>query len=159
MPRAMRPMTKPQRAPARQGKQDPRRYDRFRLINGNHYFQKAVPEGSVEYSVCLRKGGKLAYFNYDLAKEMGLIARDHPQKINQKLSQTVPDTFGIQIINEYDVMNNTPIPKKTIKPNTYMATRYLQSQHPDKTGRTSGDGRSTASRQRASWEGSLAGGT
>ena len=136
-------MTKPKRAPARQGKQDPRRYDRFRLINGNHDFQKAVPEGAVEYAVCLRKGGKLAYFNYDLAKEMGLIAEDPPPKNEStSLSQTVLDTFGIQIINEYDVMNHTPIPKKTIKPNTYMATRYLQLQHPDKTGRTSGDGRS-----------------
>ena len=135
-------MTKPKRAPARQGKQDPRRYDRFRLINGNHDFQKAVPQGAVEYSVRLRKGGKLSYFNYDLANEMGLIARDHPQKMNHKLSQTVLDTFGIQIINEYDVIHHTPIPKNHIKPNTYMATRYLQSQHPDKTGRTSGDGRS-----------------
>ena len=105
----MKPMSKPIRAPRRQGKQNPRRYDRFRLINGNHDFQKAVSEGAVEYSVCLRKGGTLAYFNYDLAKEMGLIARDHPQKMNQKLSETVLDTFGIQIINEYDVMNNTPI--------------------------------------------------
>ncbi|MGE0475093.1 MAG: protein adenylyltransferase SelO family protein [Nitrospirales bacterium] len=96
----------------------------------------------MEYSVRLRKGGKLAYFNYDLAKEMGLIAGDHPRKMNHKLSRTVLDTFGIQIINEYDVLNHTPIPKKTIKPNTYMATRYLQLQHPDKTGRTSGDGRS-----------------
>ncbi|MDA1303083.1 MAG: protein adenylyltransferase SelO family protein, partial [Nitrospirae bacterium] len=135
-------MSKPKRAPARQGKQDPRRYDRFRLINGKHDFQKAVPEGAVQYSVRLRKGGKLAYFNYDLAKEMGLIAGDHPQKMNQQLSATVLETFGIQIINEYDVIHHTPIPKKTIKPNTYMATRYLQLQHPDKTGRTSGDGRS-----------------
>jgi len=138
----MKPTTKPKRAPARQGKQDLRRYDRFRLINGNHDFQKAAPEGAVEYSVCLRKGGKLSYFNYDLAKEMGLIAGDHPPKMNQKLSETVLDTFGIQIINEYDLMNNTPIPKKSVKPNKYMATRYLQLQHPDKTGRTSGDGRS-----------------
>ena len=140
--KAMKPMTKPKRAPARQGKQDPRRYDRFRLINGNHDFQKAVPHGAVEYSVRLRKGGKLAYFNYDLAKEMGLIAGGHPQKMNHKLSQTVLNTFGIQIINEYDVMKNTPIPQKLMKPNKYMATRYLQMQHPDKTGRTSGDGRS-----------------
>ena len=138
----MKPRTKPKRAPARQGKQDPRRYHRFRLINGNHDFQIAVPEGAVAYSVCLRKGGKLTYFNYDLAKEMGLIAGDHPPKMNHKLSETILDTFGIQIINEYDVMNNTPIPQNTIKPNTYMATRYLQLQHPDKTGRTSGDGRS-----------------
>ena len=78
----MKSKTQPTRAPARQGKQDPWRYDRFRLINGNHDFQKAVPQGAVEYSVRLRKGGTLAYFNYDLAKEMGLIARDHPQKMN-----------------------------------------------------------------------------
>jgi hypothetical protein len=117
-------MTTPTRAPARRGKQAPRRYDRFSLINGNHDFQKAVPEGAVEYSVRLRKGGKLSYFNYDLAKEMGLISGDHPQKMNQTLSETVLDTFGIQIINEYDLIHQTPIPKKNIKPHKYMATRY-----------------------------------
>ena len=138
----MKLRSKPQRAPARRRQPNPQRYDRFRLINGKHDFQKAVPEGAVGYSVFLRKGGKLAYFNYDLAKEMGLIPASHPQKMNHKLSQTVLKTFGIQIINEYDLENHTPIPKKSIKPNTYMATRYLQSQHPDKTGRTSGDGRS-----------------
>jgi len=138
----MKSKAKPKRASARQGKQDPWRYDRFRLINGKHDFQRAVPEGAVEYSVCLRKGGTLSYFNYDLAKEMGLIAGDHPQKMNHKLSATVLETFGIQIINEYDLIHHTPIPKKTMKPNRYMATRYLQLQHPDKTGRTSGDGRS-----------------
>ncbi|GJL55368.1 MAG: hypothetical protein NPIRA02_25000 [Nitrospirales bacterium] len=138
----MKSNTKPQRASARQGKQNPWRYDRFRLINGTHDFKEAVPQGAVEYSVRLRKGGRLAYFNYALAKEMGLIAADHPQKMNRKLAATVLDTFGIQIINEYDVMNNTPIPKKNMKSHTYMATRYLQLQHPDHTGRTSGDGRS-----------------
>ncbi len=138
----MKPRAKPKRAPARQGKQDPGRYDKFRLINGKHDFQKTVPEGVVEYSVCLRKGGTLAYFNYDLAKEMGLIAGDHPSKMNPKLSKMILDTFGIQIINEYDVIHHTLIPKNTIKPHKYMATRYLQLQHPDKTGRTSGDGRS-----------------
>ena len=142
-------MLTPKRAPARQGKQDPRRYDRFRLINGTHDFQKAVPQGVVQYAVRLRTGGKLAYFNYDLAKEMGLIARDHPKKMNHKLSQTVLETFGIQIINEYDVFHHTPIPKKHIKPNKYMATRYLQLQHPDTTGHTSGDGRSI-------WNGQIA---
>ncbi len=142
MPKNMKPMKRPKSAPTGQGKHDPRRYDRFRLLNGKHDFQKAVPQGAVEYSVRLRKGGKLIYFNYDLAKEMGLISGDHPQKMNQKLSETVLDTFGIQIINEYDVLNKTPIPKKNIKPNTYMATRYLQLQHPDNIGRTSGDGRS-----------------
>lgn len=138
----MKPRKGPKKAPARQGKQVPRRYDRFCLINGKHDFQKAVPRGAVEYAVRLRKGGTLIYFNYDLAKEMGLISEDHPKKMNQKLVKTVLETFGIQIVNEYDVINKTPIPKKNIKPYTYMATRYLQLQHPDNTGRTSGDGRS-----------------
>ena len=142
IPKTMKPMSKAKQALARLKKPNSHRYDRFRVINGKHDFQKAVPQGAVEYAVRVRKGGKLAYFNYDLAKEMGLIARDHPLKMNHNLSQTVLNTFGIQIINEYDVMNHTPIPKQTIKPNTYMATRYLQLQHPDKTGRTSGDGRS-----------------
>ncbi len=145
----MKARTKRKQAPARQKRHGPRRYDRFRLIDGNHDFKKAVPDGAVEYAVCLRKGGTLAYFNYDLAKEMGLIAKDHPSKMNRQLSNTVLETFGIQIINEYDVFHHTPIPKKTIKPNTYMATRYLQLQHPDKTGHTSGDGRSI-------WNGQIA---
>ena len=88
------------------------------------------------------KGESLPISTTTSRRRMGLITRDHPQKMNHKLSQTILNTFGIQIINEYDVMHHTPIPKKIIKPNTYMATRYLQLQHPDKTGRTSGDGRS-----------------
>ncbi|MCA9467221.1 MAG: hypothetical protein KC643_17495, partial [Nitrospira sp.] len=64
----------------------------------------------MEYAVRLRTGGKLVYFNYALAKEMGLIAREHPEKMNSTLAHTVLDTFGIQIINEYDVINHTPIP-------------------------------------------------
>ena len=138
----MKQKPKPKRPSVRLGKQSPRRYDRFHLINGKHNFQKAVPQGAVSYSVRQRKGGTLIYFNYDLAKDMGLIDEDHPKRMNKKLSQMIVETFGLQIINEYDVMHHTPIPQKTIKPNTYMATRYLQSQHPDKTGRTSGDGRS-----------------
>ncbi|MGB0909343.1 MAG: hypothetical protein ACPGYT_03200, partial [Nitrospirales bacterium] len=138
----MKSKIKLKRVPARQAKQGPQRYERFHLINGKHDYQKAVPEGAVGYAVRMRKGGKLIYFNYNLAKEMGLIAEDHPQKMNQQLSAKVLDTFSLQIINEYDVINKTPILRKTMKPNKYMATRYLQSQHPDKTGRTSGDGRS-----------------
>ena len=145
----MKPGSKSQMAPPRQRTKSPRRYDRFRLLNGIHDFQKAAPQGIVQYPVRLRKGGTLTYFNYDLAKEMGLITGDHPQKMNHTLSKTVLETFGIQIINEYDVMHNTPIPQRHIKPNKYMATRYLQLQHPDKTGHTSGDGRSI-------WNGQIA---
>src|SRR4030095_14179592 len=46
------------------------------------------------------------------------------------------------IINEHDVKQGAKYPPETIKPNAYMATRYLQTQHHNKQGKTSGDGRS-----------------
>ena len=50
--------------------------------------------------------------------------------------------FGLIIINEYDQINEIKYPESEIKDNLYMATRYLQLQHPNKQGKTSGDGRS-----------------
>jgi len=46
------------------------------------------------------------------------------------------------LINEFDIINKTKISSEDIKPHFYMATRYLQLQHPGRTGVTSGDGRS-----------------
>jgi uncharacterized protein YdiU (UPF0061 family) len=46
------------------------------------------------------------------------------------------------IINEYDQKRGTRFARRDLKPHPYMATRYLQLQHPDRRGRTSGDGRS-----------------
>lgn len=82
------------------------------------------------------------YFNFELAKEMGLISPRHPHEMTKELKQKLIETFSIRIINEYDIANKTHFPEENIKPNQYMATRYLQLQHPDKKGRTSGDGRS-----------------
>ena len=73
---------------------------------------------------------------------MGLIPVSHPEKMDKELEKKVLETFGIVIINEFDQMNGRSFDKKDIKSGTYMATRYLQLQHEDKTGRTSGDGRS-----------------
>ena len=119
-----------------------RGYPRFSQIDGTHPFRDAVPNGYVDYPVRTRRGGKVFYFNFDLAREMGLIARDHPQIVTRGLSKAILDTFSLEIINEYDVIHRTPIPGKDIRPNRYMATRYLQLQHPGKMGNTSGDGRS-----------------
>jgi uncharacterized protein YdiU (UPF0061 family) len=82
------------------------------------------------------------YFNYELAKEMGLISQDHPHRLYKKLEEAILDTFSIQIINEYDLKHQTKFPELDLRPKKYMATRYLQLQHPSKTGKTSGDGRS-----------------
>lgn len=89
-----------------------------------------------------RHGGKLFYFNFDLAEEIGLIPKGARRAVTPALSRAILDTFSLQIINEYDITHGVKIPKKEVRPHRCMATRYLQMQHPDKKGHTSGDGRS-----------------
>lgn len=117
-------------------------YTKFREIDGSHPLKKSVPEAVVEYQVRTRHGGQVAFFNFDLAREIGLIPENHPNELTRDLKEEILNTFSIVIINEYDQMNNFNFPKDEIRPNTYMATRYLQLQHPCKKGTTSGDGRS-----------------
>lgn len=123
-------------------------YHRFSQVNGEHPFKSKVPEGHVEYQARSKKGGKVAFFNFELAREMGLISNDHPNQLNPELEKEILKAFSIVIINEYDINNNIQFPKDEILPNTYMATRYLQLQHPNKIGLTSGDGRTI-------WNGAL----
>lgn len=118
-----------------------RSYGAFSRINGEHPFKDTVPGGRVEYRARYKKGGKVSFFNFSLAKEMGLIPKSHEEKLNPELEKEILKTFSIVIINEYDLMNELKFPEDEIYPNTFMATRYLQLQHPDKSGRTSGDGR------------------
>jgi uncharacterized protein YdiU (UPF0061 family) len=73
---------------------------------------------------------------------MGLIPADHPSSISKDLEQVILNTFSLQIINEYDLEQGKKFPPEAIKPHPYMATRYLQTQHRNKQGKTSGDGRS-----------------
>ena len=117
-------------------------YPKFREIDGSHPLKKSVPEAVVEYQVRTRHGGQVAFFNFELAKEIGLIPENHPNELTKELKEEILHAFSIVIINEYDMMNNFNFPKDEIRPNTYMATRYLQLQHPCKKGTTSGDGRS-----------------
>jgi uncharacterized protein YdiU (UPF0061 family) len=101
----------------------------------------AVPNGYVPYRVRKLNTGKVAYLNFALAKEMGLIPADHPDHLNTELENKLLETFSLQIINEYDEMTKRRIDPSTIKEYKYMATRYLQLQHSNKQGKTSGDGR------------------
>ncbi len=117
-------------------------YAKFKDINGSHPLKSNVPEAVVEYQVRTRHGGQVAFFNFELAREIGLIPENHPHELTKELKEEILKTFSIVIINEYDLMNNFNYPKDEIRPNTYMATRYLQLQHPCKKGTTSGDGRS-----------------
>ena len=116
-------------------------YTAFDQINGKHSYQDAVPDGYVPYQVRTRHGGSVFYFNFDLAKAMGIIPKDHPHELTPILKSKILETFALVIINEYDVINKTEFNPKEIRPNQYMATRYLQLQHPNKQGKTSGDGR------------------
>lgn len=113
----------------------------FDQLDGKHPWMSHMPEGYVSYRVKELRQGKVCYFNFVLAKEMGLIPPNHPHEMNSALEEKILSTFSLQIINEYDELSKKRIPADRIKPNRYMATRYLQLQHSSKIGKTSGDGR------------------
>ncbi|KAF0190572.1 MAG: hypothetical protein FD165_2607 [Gammaproteobacteria bacterium] len=117
-------------------------YTAFAAIDGRHPYRDAVPNGYVDYFVRTRHQGEVFYLNFDLAKEMGLLPSDHRHVLSRELSDVLLQTFGLQIINEYDIIHNTPVDDQDIRSRRYMATRYLQPQHPGRLGKTSGDGRS-----------------
>jgi len=117
-------------------------YEKFKEIDGTHPWRNVSPDGYVDYQARYRPHGRVLYFNFALAKEMGLIPPDHRASITKDLEQVILDTFSLQIINEYDLERGKKYPPETIKPHPYMATRYLQIQHRSRQGKTSGDGRS-----------------
>ena len=117
-------------------------YRQFYKIDGRHPWREVSPDAYVDYAARTRHGGKVFYFNFELAKEMGLIGKRHPHRLNADLSKAILDTFSLVIINEYDLEHRLQFPEQDIRPHKYMATRYLQCQHPSKKGLTSGDGRS-----------------
>jgi len=116
-------------------------YTAFGKLDGQHPWMEQVPEGFVAYRVRRLGTGKVAYFNFVLAKEMGLIDAQHPHEMTEALETKLLETFSIQIINEYDELTKKRIPTESILPHKFMATRYLQLQHSNKQGKTSGDGR------------------
>src|SRR5947208_12299425 len=117
-------------------------YERFKKIDGRHPWREVSPDGYIDYQARYRPNGRVLYFNFALAREMELLSLDHPPTMNKDLEQAILETFSLRIINEYDVQQGKKYPSETIKPNPYMATRYLQTQHRNRQGKTSGDGRS-----------------
>ena len=117
-------------------------YEKFSELDGRHPWRNVSPDGYVDYQARYRPHGRVLYFNFPLAKEMGLIPADHSPRVNKDLEQVILNTFSLQIINEYDLQQGKKYPPETIKPHPYMATRYLQTQHRNRQGKTSGDGRS-----------------
>ena len=118
------------------------KYPRFGRIDGTHPWKRRVAGGFVDYTARRRRDGQVAFFNFALAKDMGLVPQSHPDRLNPELSRAILATFGLQILNEWDYLNRTRVRERDRLPHTYMATRYLQLQHPGRRGTTSGDGRS-----------------
>ena len=117
-------------------------YEKFKELDGTHPWREVSPDGYIDYHARYRSKGRVLYFNFPLAKEMELVPFDHPRILNKDLEQTILETFSLQIINEYDLKLGKKYPTETVKPLPFMATRYLQTQHRNKQGKTSGDGRS-----------------
>ena len=111
-------------------------YSRFGQIDGSHPFRQAAPAACVEYEAQRRRDAEVAWFNFDLAKDMGLVPRDHPRRLNPALRRAILDAFAIVIINEYDLLKRTKVSSRDRLDRRYMATRYLQLQHPGRQGRT-----------------------
>lgn len=110
-------------------------------LDGSHPFRAAVPDGHVDYAVRRRKGARVFLFNFAFAREMGILPQDAPDVLDRRLRDEILRTFSLQIVNEYDIAHD-PQALRCSGPRRYMATRYLQLQHPDRRGTSSGDGRS-----------------
>lgn len=126
-------------------------YAPFRALDGSHPLRDAVRRGFVDYRARRVRGAEVAYFNFELAREIGLIPGDHPDRMTPGLRRAALEAFAITIVNEYDEKHGIVTPGRDLLPGTYMATRYLQIQHPGRRGATSGDGRSV-------WIGSIGAG-
>ncbi len=117
----------------------------FARLNGEHSFKRSNPGAFVEYAARRRKGGKVFYFNFELAREMGLIPpKKNPSaadELTQELRDAILETFSLVIINEWDLQRRIQFKESELKSGKYMATRYLQLQHPSRVGKSSGDGR------------------
>ena len=105
-------------------------YDALTRIDGRHPYRDAVPGGHVDYPARRRRDGEVAFFNYGLAREMGLIAADHPDTMVKALRNAILDAFALVIVNEYDRAHGVRVKAADRLPHPYMATRYLQLQHP-----------------------------
>ena len=116
-------------------------YAAFETLDGTHPLRDRAPRAVVVYGVRRVRGSRVLYFNFGLAREMGLIAPGHPDVMTRGLHRALVRAFSLQIVNEYDLRHGARIPKRDRLARTHFATRYLQLQHPDRRGTTSGDGR------------------
>ncbi len=119
----------------------------FEKICTHELFSK-IPEMCLPYSVKSNSKGKVFYLNENLCSTLGILDKDFSLKDLNLLKKEILELFNLQIINDYDRLNHTSISSKDVKPYFCFATRYLQLQHKNTLGKTSGDGR-------AIWNGTI----
>ncbi len=117
-------------------------YARLASIDGRHPLARTAPSAVVPYPARRQRDSDVVYFNFALAREIGLLPPGHADRLTAPLRDALLDTFSLQIVNEWDEAHGRFAKAGDRLPHTYMATRYLQLQHPDKRGQNSGDGRS-----------------
>ncbi len=62
-------------------------YSKIKKINGKHPLQKETIDSFVAYRARKRHGGKVVVFNYELAREIGLISKSHPNHMTPDLEK------------------------------------------------------------------------
>jgi hypothetical protein len=76
-------------------------YEKFKEIDGRHPWRDVSPDGYVDYQARYRPHGRVLFFNFPLAKEMGLIPPDHPSNVNRHVlasdHQRIRSAKGTQV--------------------------------------------------------------
>ena len=91
-------------------------YAKLRALDGRHPYRRAAPDAYVDYPARRRRDGEVAYFNFELAREMGLVPESHPDRLPASLRRAILDSFSLRIINEYDQQQKLRVQKRDLTP-------------------------------------------
>src|SRR6188472_487202 len=103
-------------------------YEKIESLDGRHPWRNVSSDGFIDYPVRPRRGGRVLYFNYAVARELDIIPANHAPRMDARLERALLETFALQIVNEYD-QEHGGFDTSSVRPHKYMATRYLQAQH------------------------------
>ena len=63
-------------------------YSSLETLDGRHPLRERVPSAVVSYPARRRHDGEIAYFNFGLARELGILPADHPDEMTPALRHT-----------------------------------------------------------------------
>ncbi len=85
-------------------------YGGFKQINGHHPGNSRA-ERLRGYEARILRGSKVVYFNFALAKDMGLVGEGSSRKAQPGSGEDAVETFALRIINEYDQLTCLKVPR------------------------------------------------